>query len=291
MRKTSVRKRPQRRDNRAVWQRILGHPYSDEAAHVIALAGGAAAGHQLLAYLPKDVKSSYIKNITKLSRRKMRVPAKQLAFNLEGGKRPAKFRSVALIDKTTASKLKSRINYNFREGKGGKFRFFGDTKQVFRGIARPYFSKKGKNIHLPTETWKQLRAANRKSLKKVLPGRFGRIALFGSALLLPSLTKTFQQKYSRKRKFKKEVKRSVRRGVINPVKGAFYGKTLDQILRKYPSLRGSRSIRQAEGRYAQLYGQGVQFYRGTSGMRKEDIDKLNSALAERRRISKRRRGK
>ena len=115
----------------------------------------------------------------------------------------------------------------------------------------------------------------------------------GAILAIPA-AKGIQASYRPKRKIKKGVKRNIYRGYITPTKGYLYGSTLDKALKKYPALRGSRKVRSLEGRYAQMYGQGVQFHKGTSGMRSQDIEKLDRDLrkiAERRRISKRRRGK
>ena len=274
-------------------------PNLDEAAAVVSAAGGYYASDQYKKFF-KDTRREYIKNVSDLTRRKRPKPFTP-QLKLKGFDRAMR-KSMGRVElgerapyltPIEAKRLKSRIYVNFKPATSSKFSFFPTSRKWIKAVINPYKSKQ--DLGIDRDALKLLRKKNKRSafrsLAKRSPKALALVALtFGA---IPA-TKAMQARYAKKRKFKKEVTRSIRRGAINPATGYFRGSALDKTLQKHPYLRASKTIRAREGRYAQQYGQGVQFWKGTSGMKAEEIKKLDrdtKRLLELRRIKKRRRGK
>ena len=230
-----------------------------------------------------------------------------------------------LLLKDEAQTLRNKVKYRFKKDpRRSKFAFFKDFRRDIEAIRNPYgyhrekrsfkslfrFKKadrgglglvvnpgfkRFKSWTLDKETGNELRKRNIRTLKRTLKRATPKALIFaGIGFGSLPLAKAIEAKYSKKRKFKKSLRRNISRGIVQPVYGYAGGSALDVALTRYPYLRGSKKIRALEGKYAQKYGQGVQFYKGTSGMRVEDIAKLDrdlARIAEQRRRAKRRRGK
>ena len=296
---------------------------SDEAAGVVSLGATYGLGNVYRDYVD-DARRAYYKNIRSATKIKQPLPPmkpisppktahpygptqqkfgfiKPLEKKLYKSIRKARKKIVMdpLLTQHESVKLREIVKRNFsKPTRGSKFRWGADIKRTFLSLTDPYSLKARKSgFKPPSETLAYLKKANRRSLRKLalMPRRLMWTgALLGTAFGAIPLAKWGQARYSKSRKFKKEFRKRVYRGVITPAKGYAYGSALDRALQKYPALRGSRKIRSLEGKYAQMYGQGVQFYKGTSGMRREEIQKLDRDLkriVEQRRRAKRRRGK
>ena len=252
------------------WIRERINPWLDDFAGVATLGAGYGLSGTFKDF-KKDVRRSYVRNVNRLSKKKVRK-SPQLSFM--GKKQTIDIDPV--FTKSEAKMLKSRIYSKFREsGKGQKFRFFKDLKRSFSAMRNPYTSSTG----FTPEKWQMdiLRKGQRKKIFKIARRYAPKSLLFtGLAFGSVPLAHAIQADYSSKRKFKKEFKKSVRRGAVTPTLGYIRGERLDKVLTKYPALRGSKRIRALEGKYAQQYGQGVQFWRGTSGLSKAEIKQIES---------------
>ena len=242
--------------------------YLDEAG-AVASAGGAYFLGMKVSDVYYDLRKGYQKNITNMTK-------------LKSGRGISKDKAI-LLKKDIVKKFK------FPE-RLGKFGFF---KKAHRGIKAINPKSVGSGLNKAQRDY--LISRNKKLFRSVivknLPASLGYSALvFGS---LPAV-RSYQARYAKKRKFRKELKGTLKRGIVSPVYGYAVGKPLDDLLVQAPYLRASKTIRSKEGKYHQKYGQGVQFYKGTTGLKSEDIMKLSRdkrRRAELVRISKRRRGK
>ena len=276
-----------KRDVRKYYRENL-NPWLDEAGAVGSVAGAHYLGDTYRKFF-KQVRSEYISNVTKATKRKGFV-AKQMSF--KGIKRKDSIEP--FLSKEQAKIIKKRIYKNFSEPQKTKFGFFPTSRKWIRAIRSPY-RVKTQDLPIPSHAKSALKKLNRRSVFRVLKKSSPKaLVLLGVTFGSIPLSKAIQAKYSEKRKFKKEFKKGVQRGIINPYIGYSKGANLDKLLAKHPYLRASKTIRAKEGRYAQQYGQGVQFWKGTSGMKSEDLKKLDrdtARLLEQRRLAKRRRGK
>ena len=250
--------------------------WADEGAGIATLWGGTELT-KTIRDIHSDTRKAYRRN---LKYRK----SKQLTFKGRRG--------VVTHNKKEAQAVRNLIDKNFKvRGKHTKYDFFPRTIKTIRAIRNPFRGAKG----IDKELLKTLTISNKRSLKKILKN-YSRKGLITGAVTFGAypIARALQADYTPKRKFKKTLRRNVSRGIVQPVYGYAGGSALDQALTRYPYLRGSKKIRSLEGRFSQKYGQGVQFYKGTSGMRAEEIAKLDRDLArieEMRRRAKRRRGK
>ena len=276
------------------------NPKLDEVGLVASAFGGYGLAGTYGDFF-KEVKRGYLQNVSAATRKKARKMS--LSRQMKFPKFHAEMKKVDrvnrviernLLTKEEAKRIRSRINYNFREPQVSKFAFFKRAKHSYRAVKNPYYSSAKQKI-VPDEAYPYLKKANRKAIFRAL--RRVSLPALGYAgvtfLAVPS-ARAFQAKYAKRRKFDKEFRRGVSRGVLSPIQGYLKGAALDEELAKRPWLRASKTIRAKEGRYHQMYGQGVQFYKGTSGMRASEIRVLDRDMArmrELRRRAKRRRGK
>jgi len=228
--------------------------YIDEVG---AVASGFGALH-LRTYVPdfyRETKSSYLKNITKLKK---------------AGK----------LTDAQVKRFRRQIHGGFSKPvKGRSFRFLREAKK-FGALFRPG-SFKGSPKDLRKLNRKALLKAGLRTTRRALPA-------LGLTFLAAPAAQAYQAKYAPKRKFKKELKKNVRKGIINPVAGGALGIATQNILDDHPYLRRAKSVRRWEGRISQKYGQGVGFYKGSSGMTHDEQERLNQSL---RRYYKKRRKK
>ena len=283
--------------------REFAHEALDEVAGVGSVWGGIGLTHQYKDFL-EDTRRAYYKNIRGATSKSASLPPLKTGWGYDPSQRQYGFikkidRSIKmdpLLTKAEGSKLRILVKNNFsRPTRGRKFRFFADAKKYYKAVRSPYYSKSGRAFKPSQEALSYLNKRNKASLRKILRKNWLKFGALGALTFgaIPA-AQGIQARYAPKRKVKKEFKKRVYRGTITPVKGYVYGSALDKALAKYPALRGSRRVRSLEGKYAQMYGQGVQFYRGTSGMSSEDIQKLDRDLkriVEQKRRAKRRRGK
>ena len=240
------------------------NPALDDFAGIGVLTGSTGLT-TIIRDVHSDTKKAYKSNVTDITRVKQKSP--QLTF---AGQKPY------MLERNEARKIKELIERNFKvRNRGEKFGFYPRTFKTVKAIRNPF--RNPKKLRIQKEVLNELRARNIKSFKKVLRFHSPKTALMtGLTFLSFPVARALQADYAPKRKFKKELGKTIKRGAITPTIGYIGGSNLDRLLTKYPSLRGSRKIRQLEGKYAQKYGQGVQFYRGTSGLSKQEIKQIES---------------
>ena len=255
--------------------RELSNQYADEAAKLLAGYGALQLPYYYSDFVG-DTKKKYLKNITALSKKRVRRVIGETQLNFPGMKEDIiNISTKRLIDKKQANYLRGIVHRRFsKKPKKASFRFFRDAYRDIKAL-NPSIK----------EAPKELRRLNIKSLRisMLRNVRRGALPLALTFLSVP-LAKAYQARYAPKRKFKKELKRGFKRGVVNPIYGGVVGVPLSEALDRNPYLRRSSSIRSLEGRLAQKYGQGVSFYKGSSGFTGEDKYKLEKGLAEYRKI-------
>ena len=230
-----------------------------------------------------DVKKLYLKNISSLGKKRIRiVDNPQMIFKF-GGPDEVHLSTKPLLKKDQLNKIRNRVQYKFRKNiKRSNFRFFRELKRDVSAL----------NPRISKDIPKELVRLNRRSLRKVtLRNLRSALPALGLTFLSIPLAKAYQAQYAKKRKFKKEFKRGVKRGIVSPIYGATVGIPLSEAFDKHPYLRKSKSIRSLEGRLSQKYGQGVGFYKGSSGFTKEERKKLEKSLEEYRRVRSNRKKK
>ena len=256
----------QRRRKQSKFRRLSGE-YVDDLAVLSAGYGAFQLPYHYTDFVG-DTKRSYLKKVSSLSKRRVRIDApEQLSFS--GFSQP---KTKPIIGKREATRLRNQIHKAFsRKPKRSSFRFFREMGINARALKGSYL--KGAPRELIKMNRKALLGNALRRGLKALPS-------IGLTFLAVPLAKAWQAKYAPKRKFKKEVKRGIRRGIVNPIYGGVVGVPLSETLHKYPYLRRAKSVRSLEGKLTQKYGQGVGFYRGSSGFTKEELNKLNRSLKE-----------
>lgn len=242
--------------------------YADEAGLVVS-AGSSYFLRNLGIDAYQQTKKAYLKNLANQQR-------------IKGGAKLTPYQYKSLRKKMAKDfKIPDRV---------GKFGFY---RKLTRGLKATYPIVRDKKIS--AKKIKYLNQQNLRSLRKIALKKTPMALLLSAGVFgtVPAI-RSAQAKYSPGRKFKKEAKQNLSRGIVKPTLGYAMGKPLDDALSQMPYLRASKTVRKLEGKYHQRYGQGVQFYKGTSGLRAEDIQKLNRDIARRdelRRRAKRKRGK
>ena len=254
-----------RRQERSRLREFTGK-YADELAYLTSGWGAT----QLPFYYQEfvgDVRGAYRKNIRKARDilPPPRSPQRTFRGILSGQKRK--------FTKKEAERLRTLVQNKFYR------KIKRSTYKYGRGLVRDFKALKPSAYH------PSLTKANRRSLLKIAL-RTGKRSIPALALTFGSipLASAIQARYAPGRKFKKEFKRGVKRGVVSPVYGATVGIPLAEVLDKRPYLRRVPSIRALEGKLAQKYGQGIEFYKGSSGFSREDRKKLERSLKAYRKL-------